>query len=442
VASKGFLKGVTSGEDHLLFLAFTVLGILIALALRLALDLSASIAAISLSSLVFLYGVIVYRTERFQVRPDIIADNLYFLGFIFTMVALAISLFRFSGESAALSINTVIGDLGVGLATTITGLIGRNIFHNMRSSIDDLEADVRVSLKESAEAASEGITSAASIVEDSRVLTRQILDETNQTLQASREAIENALGSLEVRISKVVERPEFLAERLLEPVEGFRQELDKARGHASTFRLPMDALEEQLRLELRGYFNSAKSQSGAAFDLIAKAVAQQAVTETEKAGLEVQTLVGNLEVPEDLLTDGIGGLQELQAKLSVYTKETTEAISSYQTLLESINDSLKAHHQRTTEVSDKAIDRFGRELAEASAVFSSHVSTAEGSLLETTDTLATAARSIERAASKFDEIVDQLSSLASDVSASTEKIAQPDPSPEDGQPPRPDFSLR
>ena len=81
-------------------------------------------------------------------------DNLYYLGFLYTLVSLSYALYNFSSSSElssnATSIDPIINSFGIALATTIVGIMLRIFFNQMRHDIVDVEIEARIELSNAA----------------------------------------------------------------------------------------------------------------------------------------------------------------------------------------------------------------------------------------------------------------------------------------------------
>ena len=81
----------------------------------------------------------------FRARADQIGDNLYYLGFIFTLVSLSVSLAQFSSGGTA---EEIVANFGVALATTLLGVTLRVVFNQMRTDPVETEKEARLQLAE------------------------------------------------------------------------------------------------------------------------------------------------------------------------------------------------------------------------------------------------------------------------------------------------------
>lgn len=98
-------------------------------------------------SIMLIYAGIVLYNRRAQLREDQSGDNLYYLGFLFTLVSLSFALYQFNGEDATAKI---IENFGIALATTITGLVLRVCFNQMRTDPAGTEREARMELADAA----------------------------------------------------------------------------------------------------------------------------------------------------------------------------------------------------------------------------------------------------------------------------------------------------
>ncbi|MBT5378977.1 MAG: hypothetical protein HOL08_07980 [Opitutae bacterium] len=96
--------------------------------------------------LMFAYAGMAFWTKRYRLREDKVGDNIYYLGFLYTLTSLAFALYTFANaESPA---EKIISDFGIAIATTIVGLVGRVFFNQMREDPIEYEREARSSLAE------------------------------------------------------------------------------------------------------------------------------------------------------------------------------------------------------------------------------------------------------------------------------------------------------
>jgi chromosome segregation ATPase len=93
-----------------------------------------------------LYASAVTLVPRVRLRLDQAGDNLYYLGFTYTLCSLAITLYRFHATEGA--VDYIVSNFGIALATTIVGVVFRVWLHQMRDDPLELEREVRSELTE------------------------------------------------------------------------------------------------------------------------------------------------------------------------------------------------------------------------------------------------------------------------------------------------------
>jgi hypothetical protein len=146
-------KGISI--DAKVFLATVVGGFLLMTALKLA-RIDQVITTIVIAGVVVLYSVIVVRMKRLHLRLDQAGDNAYYLGLIYTLFSMGWALWeigkrlQLQGSGAVSVAETVIGDFGLALGTTLAGIICRIVLHQMRVDPADVENESRIRLAEAA----------------------------------------------------------------------------------------------------------------------------------------------------------------------------------------------------------------------------------------------------------------------------------------------------
>lgn len=79
--------------------------------------------------LIVAYGFVLWDREVKGPKFEHAGDNLYYVGFLYTLISLAVSLYRFTSEGYA---EEIVQGFGVALSSTVFGLIGR-VFVNQSS---------------------------------------------------------------------------------------------------------------------------------------------------------------------------------------------------------------------------------------------------------------------------------------------------------------------
>jgi len=89
------------------------------------------------------YAFLLALARLFRLRDDQSGDNLYYMGFLFTLTSLAVSLYQFSSAGSA---EQIVQNFGVAIASTIAGITLRIFFNQMRRDPVEVEHTARLEL--------------------------------------------------------------------------------------------------------------------------------------------------------------------------------------------------------------------------------------------------------------------------------------------------------
>jgi hypothetical protein len=181
--------------------------------------------------ILFVYAVILFRWRRLTLRDDQAGDSLYYLGFLYTLTSIAVSLYQFSlSESGQ---EQIITNFGIAIATTIVGLALRVMFNQMRQDPAEVE---RVSRLELADASRRLRREIDSVVMELNVFQRTaqqsaidnqrtLQDRVASTLQTSYASFGESVSELAGRIGELTKAVGTADEAL----DDFEEHLDELR---------------------------------------------------------------------------------------------------------------------------------------------------------------------------------------------------------------------
>jgi len=115
-----------------LFLMFFIGGGLLILVLK-GLSDSAAIAVLLPVVLMSSYCFLLVEWPAFEPRYDFAGDNFYYLGFLYTLISLGLSLFQFNASGAT---SSIVSNFGLALVSTILGLAGRIVLSQSEDAQD------------------------------------------------------------------------------------------------------------------------------------------------------------------------------------------------------------------------------------------------------------------------------------------------------------------
>jgi methyl-accepting chemotaxis protein len=90
--------------------------------------------------LMFGYLVLAWSFSAIRLHDEQTGDNLYYMGFLFTLASLGASLYLFTGDS---STDDVVRNFGIAISSTITGIALRIFYNQTRRDVLDIERATR-----------------------------------------------------------------------------------------------------------------------------------------------------------------------------------------------------------------------------------------------------------------------------------------------------------
>lgn len=189
------------------------------------------------------YTLYVMGTARLSVSLDRAGDNIYYLGLLFTLVTLSISLYQvFQLENGAKAVFDLMSAFGLALWSTILGMFLRVFVQEFRRDPADVENEVRADLAEAARSLrAELFAMTADINSYRRASTQSIEELQGELSQSLRGIVQDAsngisetskqLGRTTSRLEKLGTRQGDVFESLLNTVEATVNELvDRLQG--------------------------------------------------------------------------------------------------------------------------------------------------------------------------------------------------------------------
>jgi hypothetical protein len=93
--------------------------------------------------LMIAYAIMILALRPLRLRDDQTGDNFYYMGFIFTLTSLGVSLYQFGSNA---SVDEIVRNFGIAVASTIAGIALRVIFTQLRRDPIEVENVARQEL--------------------------------------------------------------------------------------------------------------------------------------------------------------------------------------------------------------------------------------------------------------------------------------------------------
>lgn len=366
--SDRFIDTRSDRLDHWLFVIIFVVGVVPAFVVRFFFAYSAYFTMIWLVGVMFTYFWLIVNTRRFRMREDKSADNLYFLGFLFTVSALITSLIKFSqntGTDGQIANNplVVVEDLGIGLVTTLVGLLLRVFISQLRQDPEEIEEEVRLTLAEVSERVQGDVIATGEMIESARLLSAQVLEESSEILKEqqklSRDAMtkfrkvfesgsEKFIASSEDlcgRIDSIDIREEMFSEKLDRPIAELERSIRGFSARIHRLEIPSNLLRSQTEEAIAAVRETVTSTIAKEMRELKEHVGASISDSIENLEKEMAVLIGNIEVPPELLSEQLkpatqsiavafeefeAGTTPLLEKFTLSVKESLSRLQDFQ----------------------------------------------------------------------------------------------------------------
>lgn len=209
------------------------------------------------------YAALMVGARLLRLRDDQAGDNLYYMGFLFTLTSLAVSLYQFSGDGSA---DTIVRNFGIAIASTIAGIALRIFFHQMRRDPAEVEATARLELADASRRVKRELDGTVLEFAYFRRMTQQsmadALEEMKAMLGDMRQTMAGELEQMSGRISAPLE-------------ETSRKSGDTVDALADRIAGALDEVSRRLVQQTENFSRGAEASSEAIRKTIAKLEAMQ-----------------------------------------------------------------------------------------------------------------------------------------------------------------------
>ena len=175
-----------------LFLAFFVGGGFLILLMK-SLTASPLLAVLLPIVLMGSYACLLVEWPDIRPRYDFAGDNFYYLGFLYTLISLAISLYQFNTEGAT---SAIVTNFGLALTSTILGLAGRILLNQPRDE-EEAEARAREDLARANRRLRAEMEYSIDEFQQFRVEAKRVFEQLDRGVAAAGAALERQLEHLE-----------------------------------------------------------------------------------------------------------------------------------------------------------------------------------------------------------------------------------------------------
>jgi hypothetical protein len=204
------------------------------------------------------YALLISLARGLRLRDDQSGDNLYYMGFLFTLTSLGVSLYQFSATRAA---EEIVQNFGIAIGSTIAGIGLRVIFNQMRRDPVEVEQRMRLELAEAARRVRRELDS--SVVEFAYFR--------RNAQQAAADSFGHVTERFDDVVAKLLASLEEVTAKLAVPVEAAARQLGDATGEVTrSMGATLAASVAQLSTETEKLSSRVGAISGALDDTAVK----------------------------------------------------------------------------------------------------------------------------------------------------------------------------
>lgn len=323
-------RQATSGlADALVFLAFVLAGAGYIVWSKLG-GLPAAAVTVVPVSIMLVYAAAVIFIRSLRLREDQSGDNCYYMGFLFTLTSLAVSLWQFEVGGPP---EAIVRNFGIAIGSTIAGIALRIFMNQMRRDPLEVERVSRLELADASRRVRRELDATVVELNHFRRATQQIAEESWSEVRAQ----------IETTSARLIAAVEAVTERSTVPIE------------AAT-RLSGASVEAMTRTVVASLKESADALSRESV-AVARAAEQAVDGASERMTGAVEGAAARLSGESEALsartaalTEAVAALSEALAALAVPERlvalTVTPAAEPLATAVERIAAGLEAHGAR------------------------------------------------------------------------------------------------
>lgn len=321
---------VSDALDKLLFIGVFVFGVAGILVGKL-LGLQQFFISGFVVTLMSLYVAVCWRSAIAQMREDVIADNVYYLGFLFTLTSLGIALYQIQSAGEGL-VETLLANFGIALMSTIAGVFLRVLISQFRRDPAEVERQSRLELVDASSRMRTQLNQTAEAFNDFRAQMVQLVREgTELSLRRQDEAIQQQIRALE-------EGSRAIMRLLVSDLAGSVQEGAKSLARATTVLAEhSEALSGVTRDSTASVQRSAADLSRA-MEAAARKTAASAESSNGLIVQAVERAAALAEQSREAQVAALRGLGERVAELRELVAATGKAIGAVPAAVKAASD--------------------------------------------------------------------------------------------------------
>lgn len=247
-------------RDRAMFFAFFGAGVLAILALKTLVD-SQLVVTVVPCGLMLWYAALLWNFDESRARYDSAGDNLYYLGFLFTLTSLAYSLYRFTADEGDTEI--IVTNFGIAIATTILGMALRILL--ARPVVDDPAVTEDAARLELATTARKLRAEMSYIVATFRETLEEEVEDVSRGVKTFTQQLDQGLKHFQERLSQEAEDVSRVTSKTVErlqAVEHSMEQVEEGTNKAALVLIERVQELEESTLSIKSFTESVHRLDG------------------------------------------------------------------------------------------------------------------------------------------------------------------------------------
>lgn len=304
---------LTSGRHSVLFFIFVIAGSVL-LYLAKASNLPPLMIVACSFGMMAAYAIFILAIPATKLRLDVAADNMYYLGFLYTLSSLAVAITVDEPEK-------VLANFGVAITCTIIGIAFRVALNQLRVDPYDVEAASRLELSQATKRVSRELDQSIKELIKFRTMSMQVMAEGYEDVQ------KNVDGAGKNMFASLKETSDKNSEILME----MAKQSNTAQENLSETIASLKDSNKEIVLANKSMLNQISKTSAALEDLAEKysntnAIEDRVVDEikTGMNGLQKEILGENQRISNEVKS----GMNDLHSKILDETQRNSNEVKS------------------------------------------------------------------------------------------------------------------
>ena len=330
--SKDFFNQINKFDYRIVFLTFYVGGLVILYIASQDHDKPLLMVGLSIV-LMLLYGIYAYSYVESKNLSQI-ADSAYFLGFLFTLSSITMSLVDFASKGEAdEEIGRIVNMFGFALLTTIMGLLIKLLLERIKPSVSDLTDKTFIDFEKTVFKFDQHLSSTVNKFKNYEEL---VIDKLGKQVDLLTEQLDIVVNQSTQQLKGYIEESgKALSDSMKESGEKFSNALNKASDEMD---LPTDFFTNQLKeplLNMKDQINSFNSE-------LTEVIKSQGTiaSNTEKVSQVVEKLAAKMDLTEkmpdyvEVIENSVNEINSITVALSNTNNKINEISQSFDEVVE------------------------------------------------------------------------------------------------------------